>query len=188
MTARPLLCRVDVAMLPPVSLLPRERLSVSVCTRPSRDLFCCSRSTFSDRRFFAFLDDSFFTSLALSLDSLRAAWHWLTVDLLLCSRDLENLLSHLIPACDSVDHSLCGLVLVVVYGSLECCWLGWNVVSVYVPQHVHQESHIPRPKLGLTFHHELPPGLEPFVHAGSVTFCPTRLLHLSSSECSTSVC
>ena len=28
--------------LPPVSLLPLQGLSVSVCTRPSRDLFCCS--------------------------------------------------------------------------------------------------------------------------------------------------
>ena len=26
--------------------------------------------------------------------------HWLTVDVLLCSRDLENLFSHLCPACD----------------------------------------------------------------------------------------
>ena len=66
-------------------------------------------------------------------------------------------------------YSLCGLVLVVVHGSLEYCQLGWNVVSESVPQHVHQESHIPRPKLGLPLHHELPPGLEPFVHAGIVT-------------------
>ena len=72
----------------------------------------------------------------------------------LCSRDLENLLSHLIPACDSdavphevlfhshvlhpqhrhpyldvVVYGLCGLVLVVVYGSLECCQLGWNLYT-----------------------------------------------------------
>ena len=45
------------------------------------------------------------------------------------------------------------------------------------PQHVHQESHIPRPKLGLPFHHELPPGLEPFVHAGIVT-------HVQRGSCS----
>ena len=43
---------------------------------------------------------------------------------------------------------------------------------------VHQESHISRPKLGLPFHHELPPGLEPFVHASSVT-----LLQRGSCSC-----
>ena len=89
----------------------------------------------------------------------------------MCSRDLENLLSHLIPACDSdavpdevlfhshvlhalhrqsyldiVVYGLCGLVLVVVHGSLERRQPGWNVVSESVHQHVHQESYIPRPK------------------------------------------
>ena len=104
----------------------------------------------------------------------------------LCSRDLENLLSHLIPDevlfhsqvlypqhrhsyLDVVVYGLCGLVLVVVYGSRKCCQLGWNVVSESVHQHVHQESHIPRPKLGLPLHQELPPSLEPFVYAGIVT-------------------
>ena len=48
-STRPLLCRVDVTVLSSVSHLSRQSLSVSVCTRPSRDLFCCSRSTFSDR-------------------------------------------------------------------------------------------------------------------------------------------
>ena len=101
-------------------------------------------------------------------------WHRLTVGVLLCSRDIENLLSHLIPACDSdavqdemlfnshvlhsqhrhsyldvVVYGLCGLVLVVAHGSLERHQLGWNVVSESVTQHVHQESDIPRPKLGL---------------------------------------
>ena len=58
-----------------------------------------------------------------------------------------------------VVYGLCGLVLIVVHGSLECRQLGWNVVSESAPQHVHQESHIPRSKLGLPFHHELPTGL-----------------------------
>ena len=38
-----------------------------------------------------------------------------------------------------------------------------------MPWHFHRESHIPRPKLGLPYHYELPPGIEPFVHAGIVT-------------------
>ena len=33
---------------------------------------------------------------------------------------------------------------------------------------IHQESNEPCSKLGLPLHHELPPGLEPFVHAGVV--------------------
>ena len=128
-----------------------------------------------------------------SSDSLRAALASV-VDALLCSRDLENLLSHLIPACDPdavpvevlfhlhvlhpqhrhscfdvVVYGLRGLVLVVVHGSLERRQLGWNVVSESVHQHVHRESHTPRPKLGLPLHHELPPSHEPLVHAGIVT-------------------
>ena len=61
------------------------------------------------------LAPAFFASLALAfvLDVLALAlalalricsglhWRWSTVDVMLCSRDLENLLSHLIPACDS---------------------------------------------------------------------------------------
>ena len=141
----------------------------------------------------AFASALFALAFALRVHS-ELHWHWLTVDVLLCSRDLENLLLHLIPACDSdavpdevlfhshvlhpqhrhsyldvVVYGLCGLVLVVVYGSLERCQLGRNVVSESVHQHVHQESHIPRPTFGFSFHHELPPGLEPFVHTGIVT-------------------
>ena len=73
------------------------------------------------KSFFAFFDDSFLASLPLPLllTSLRLPlpllslplalalrirselhWQWLTVDVPLCSRDLENLLSHLAPACD----------------------------------------------------------------------------------------
>ena len=48
-TGRQLLCRVDVATLPPVSPLHRQSPSASFCTRPSRGLTCCIGGTFSDR-------------------------------------------------------------------------------------------------------------------------------------------
>ena len=51
----------------------------------------------------AFASASAFALFALTF-ALRIRselhWHWLTVDVLLCSRDLENLLSLLISACD----------------------------------------------------------------------------------------
>ena len=61
------------------------------------------------------------------------------------------------------------VVLVVVHGSLERRQLGWNVVSESEPQHIHQESHMLRSKLGLP-----PPGLEPSGHASVVTLVQRR--------------
>ena len=49
---------------------------------------------------FAFAFAVFALAFALRIRS-ELHWHWLTVDVLLCARDLKNLLSHLIPACDS---------------------------------------------------------------------------------------
>ena len=207
-TARPLLCCVDVATLPPVSPLHRQDLSfvlhvacllavealslvVALCFlgRVVLSIFACALDLGVLAIAFAFA--VFALAYARRIRS-ELDWHRLTVDVLLCSRDLEDLRSHLIPDCDSdavpdevrfdshvlqsqhchayldVVYGLCGLVLVVVHGSLER-QLGWNVVSESVPQHVHQESHIPRPKLGFPLHHELLPGLEPLVHAGIVT-------------------
>ena len=59
-----------------------------------------------------------------------------------------------------------------------------------MPWHVHRESHILRPKLGLPYHHELPPGIEPFVHNRIVTLvqlafcsCHHRNVLLLCAEC-----
>ena len=79
-----------------------------------------------------------------------------------CSHVLHS--QHRHSYLDIVVYGLCGLVLVVVHSSLERRQLGWNVVSESVLQHVHQESHIPRPKLGLPLHHELPPDHQNVVH------------------------
>ena len=193
-----------------------------------------SRSTFSNRRSFLSWTIRFFASLALSLPStslpfpllllsLPLPWPFgfapscigigLTVDVLLCSRDLENLFSRLIPACDSdavpdevlfhshvlhhqhrhshldiVVYGLCGLVLVVVHGSFECCQLGWNVVSesgtpARSPRVPHTSSKAWAPTPSRTA--SKPQTLRSRRHCDT---CPTRLLQLSSPECSTPAC
>ena len=117
--------------------------------------------------FFSLLDDSFLTSLALSLpfalDVIAFGFFLrirsLIVDVLLCSHDLENL--HLVPACDSdvvrmrcsftrvssIHNTVTPLLmssLTVFVGFSQSCVVLSNAAS----QHVHQEESHTLPKFG----------------------------------------
>ena len=216
-TARPLLCRVDVATLPPVSPLHRQGLSVAFCAWPyvaclleAESLSLIIALCFLGRFVLGILGLVFALCLCLcylcpclcSSDRSELRWHRLTLDVLLRSRDPENLLSHLIPACDSdavpgevlfhshvlhsqhrhsyldiVVYGLCGLVLVVVYEPLErrqlvmnvVCKSPTNLVRSLAPTPSRTASRLRTPR-----------------SRGHCDTFPTRLLQLSSPECSTS--
>ena len=94
--ARPLPCRSDESLQSPVPLQYREGLSVSLHIEALRDLSCDSSNTFTGRPL----------SLVLcilahaSVFSVLAFASVLAVCVLLCSRDLEDVLSSLCPARD----------------------------------------------------------------------------------------
>ena len=176
--SRPLLCRSDGSLQSLVSLLHRQGLSVSFCIETLRDLFPA----------LAFASALAVFALAFPL-RMYTDLYW---QVHLCSRDLDDFLSHLCPARDPcavpdevrfdphVLHTSLGVLvgsfrrLTLKYETFERCQLCRYVVCESVRQHVHQKSN----KLWLPFHHELSPGLEPFFHA-----CIVALVQCWSCRC-----
>ena len=197
--AHPLLCYLVGSLQSLVSTLHRPGLSVSSCSGTLHDLPPCSGNTLSDRRlslsqtifFLASLPCLLALALALRLHT-DLHWHIIAVDVLLCSRDLEVLLSHLYTARDSCafldETSFDSLVLHsqhihirhdVIDQSLS--YLCRYVVFAFARQHVPQESNKP----WVPFSHELPLSLRiPRSHL----HCHTSTVSSSSRVCGTSAC
>ena len=179
--ARPLLCRSDESLQSLVSLLHWQGLSVSFCIETLRDLSSDSGNTFSLSwttrsshpclaSAFRVLAFAFGLAVFALVFALRTRtdlhWHRLTVSVLLCSRDLEDFLSHLCPARDPYavpdEVRFDPHVLHPQHCRRQLCRY---VVFESVRQHVHQESN----KFWLPFHYELSPCFESLVHACIVT-------------------
>ena len=105
--AQLLLCRSDGSLQSLVSLLHRQGLPVSIVIQTSRGLSSENCNTFSDRPLsFSWTTHSAFRVLAVFALALALRmrtdlqWHRIAVSVLLCSRDLEDVLSRLCPARD----------------------------------------------------------------------------------------